>query len=78
VTAGKLLFGGDISGNFFAMDPANGSLLWHARIGGGVERAADLQGRRRQHVLVARATRCIRLPSISRAGLKTGSHESSL
>ena len=32
-TAGKLLFGGDISGNFVALDPSNGTPLWHSRIG---------------------------------------------
>jgi alcohol dehydrogenase (cytochrome c) len=33
VTAGKLLFGGDVSGNFVAFDPATGTPLWHTRIG---------------------------------------------
>ena len=32
-TAGKLLFGGDPSGNLVAFDPANGALLWHSAIG---------------------------------------------
>ncbi len=32
-TAGRLLFGGDVSGNFVAFDPANGNPLWHVRIG---------------------------------------------
>jgi alcohol dehydrogenase (cytochrome c) len=32
-TAGKLLFGGDISGNLVAFDPANGQILWHSAIG---------------------------------------------
>ncbi len=32
-TAGKLLFGGDLSGNLVAYDPANGKILWHARLG---------------------------------------------
>src|SRR5262245_18373323 len=32
-TAGKLLFGGDISGNLVAFDPANGKILWHSAIG---------------------------------------------
>jgi len=32
-TAGKLLFGGDPSGNLVAFDPANGKLLWHSQIG---------------------------------------------
>jgi alcohol dehydrogenase (cytochrome c) len=32
-TAGKLLFGGDPSGNLVAYDPANGKILWHSRIG---------------------------------------------
>jgi alcohol dehydrogenase (cytochrome c) len=33
VTAGKLLFAGDPSGNLVAYDPANGNPLWHARVG---------------------------------------------
>jgi alcohol dehydrogenase (cytochrome c) len=32
-TAGKLLFGGDGSGNVVAYDPANGKPIWHSRIG---------------------------------------------
>src|SRR5262249_16058930 len=32
-TAGRLLFGGDVSGNFVAFDPANGTPLWHSAIG---------------------------------------------
>ncbi len=32
-TAGKLLFGGDLSGNLVAYDPANGKILWHTRLG---------------------------------------------
>jgi alcohol dehydrogenase (cytochrome c) len=32
-TAGKLLFGGDVSGNLVAFDPANGKILWHSAIG---------------------------------------------
>jgi alcohol dehydrogenase (cytochrome c) len=32
-TAGKLLFAGDIAGNLVAYDPANGKILWHARLG---------------------------------------------
>jgi alcohol dehydrogenase (cytochrome c) len=52
-TAGKLLFGGDVSGNFVAFDPANGNPLWHAQIG-QVSNAPEtylIDGR--QHVLVA-------------------------
>jgi alcohol dehydrogenase (cytochrome c) len=52
VTAGKLLFGGDVSGNFFAMDPANGSMLWHARIGGVSNAPQTYRVGGRQHVLV--------------------------
>ena len=33
VTAGKLLFAGDPSGNLVAYDPATGKQLWHSRIG---------------------------------------------
>jgi alcohol dehydrogenase (cytochrome c) len=32
-TAGKLLFGADISGNLVAYDPANGNILWHTYLG---------------------------------------------
>jgi alcohol dehydrogenase (cytochrome c) len=32
-TAGRLLFGGDISGNLVAYDPANGKPLWHSYLG---------------------------------------------
>jgi len=32
-TAGKLLFGGDISNNLIAFDPASGKILWHSAIG---------------------------------------------
>ena len=32
-TAGKLLFGGDGSGNFVAFDPATGNPIWHSHIG---------------------------------------------
>jgi alcohol dehydrogenase (cytochrome c) len=31
-TAGKLLFGGDPSGNLIALDPRNGKPLWHTRL----------------------------------------------
>jgi alcohol dehydrogenase (cytochrome c) len=33
-TEGHLLFSGDTSGNLFALDPANGNLLWHVYAGG--------------------------------------------
>jgi alcohol dehydrogenase (cytochrome c) len=52
-TAGRLLFGGDVSGNFFAMDPANGGLLWHARIGTVSNAPQTYRVGGRQHVLVA-------------------------
>jgi alcohol dehydrogenase (cytochrome c) len=32
-TAGKLLFAGDPSGNLVAYDPANGTPLWHTKVG---------------------------------------------
>jgi alcohol dehydrogenase (cytochrome c) len=32
-TAGDLLFAGDVSGNFVAYDPANGTPLWHTQLG---------------------------------------------
>jgi alcohol dehydrogenase (cytochrome c) len=54
VTAGRLLFGGDVSGNFIAFDPANGRPVWHARLAGNVSNAPEtyLVGGR-QHVLIA-------------------------
>jgi len=41
-TAGKLLFGGDVSGNFVAFDPANGNPIWHTQIGQVDERTGDV------------------------------------
>ena len=32
-TAGRLLFAGDVGGNFVAYDPANGTPLWHTQLG---------------------------------------------
>jgi alcohol dehydrogenase (cytochrome c) len=52
-TAGKLLFGGDISGNFVAYDPANGTPLWHTQIGQVSNAPETYLVDGRQHVLVA-------------------------
>jgi alcohol dehydrogenase (cytochrome c) len=52
-TAGKLLFGGDVSGNFVAFDPANGTPLWHSRIGQVSNAPETYMVDGRQHVLVA-------------------------
>jgi alcohol dehydrogenase (cytochrome c) len=52
-TAGKLLFGGDVSGNFVAFDPANGQPLWHSRIGQVSNAPETYLVDGRQHVLVA-------------------------
>jgi alcohol dehydrogenase (cytochrome c) len=52
-TAGRLLFGGDISGNLVAYDPAKGTPLWHTHIG-QISNAPEtymLDGH--QHVLIA-------------------------
>jgi alcohol dehydrogenase (cytochrome c) len=52
-TAGKLLFGGDLSGNIVAYDPADGKILWHSLLG-QVSNAPEtymLDGR--QYLLVA-------------------------
>ena len=52
-TAGKLLFAGDDSGNFMALDPATGNTLWHASLGANVHNGPityDLDGR--QYVVV--------------------------
>ena len=35
-TAGKVLFSGDTSGNFVALDPANGKPLWYTHLGASV------------------------------------------
>ena len=51
-TAGKLLFGGDPSGNLIAYDPADGKILWHVRLSAPVGNAPityELDGR--QYVL---------------------------
>ena len=52
-TAGKLLFGGDISGNFIAFDPANGKPLWHSQIGQVTNAPETYMVDGRQHILVA-------------------------
>jgi alcohol dehydrogenase (cytochrome c) len=52
-TAGKLLFGSDVNGNFVAYDPSNGKPLWHVHLG-QVSNAAEtytLDGR--QYVIVS-------------------------
>ena len=51
-TAGKLLFGGDMSGNFVAYDPANGNPLWHTQIGQVSNAPQTYMVDGRQHVLV--------------------------
>jgi alcohol dehydrogenase (cytochrome c) len=52
-TAGRLLFGGDVSGNFIAFDAATGEPLWHARIGQVSNAPQTYLVGGRQHVLVA-------------------------
>jgi alcohol dehydrogenase (cytochrome c) len=52
-TAGKLLFGGDVSGNFIAFDPANGKPLWHSQIGQVTNAPETYMVDGRQHILVA-------------------------
>jgi len=52
-TAGKLLFGGDVSGNFIAFDPANGTPLWHTQIGQVTNAPETYLVDGRQHVLIA-------------------------
>ena len=52
-TAGGLLFGGDPTSNVFAMDPANGKMLWHAGLHAEVSNGPitfELDGR--QYVVV--------------------------
>ena len=53
-TAGRLLFAGDVSGNFVAYDPANGTPLWHTQLGQVTSNAPEtymVDGK--QHVIVA-------------------------
>ena len=52
-TAGKLLFAGDGAGNVVAFDPANGTPLWHSRIGNvaGAPQTFMLDGK--QYLLVS-------------------------
>ena len=52
-TAGKLLFGGDVAGNFVAFDPATGNSLWHSRIGQVTNAPETYMVDGRQHILVA-------------------------
>jgi acido-empty-quinoprotein group A len=52
-TAGKLLFGGDPTGNAVAYDAANGKILWHVGVGAPVTNAPityELDGR--QYIVV--------------------------
>jgi alcohol dehydrogenase (cytochrome c) len=53
-TAGDLLFAGDVSGNFVAYDPADGTPLWHTQLGANNTNAPEtymVNGT--QYVLVA-------------------------
>jgi len=52
-TAGKLLFGGDPSGNLVAFDPANGNILWHSAIGQVTNAPQTYMVDGRQYVLAA-------------------------
>jgi alcohol dehydrogenase (cytochrome c) len=52
-TAGRLLFGGDISGNLIAFDPANGKILWHTSIGQVTNAPETYTVDGRQYILVA-------------------------
>ena len=52
-TAGKLVFAGDISGNFVAYNAANGKILWHARIGQVTNAPQTHMIDGKQYVLVA-------------------------
>jgi alcohol dehydrogenase (cytochrome c) len=52
-TAGRLLFGGDVSGNLVAFDPANGRILWHSAIGQVTNAPETYMVDGRQHVLAA-------------------------
>jgi alcohol dehydrogenase (cytochrome c) len=52
-TAGKLLFGGDPSGNFVAYDPTNGNPLWHTHIGEVSNSPETYLSNGKQYVLIA-------------------------
>jgi alcohol dehydrogenase (cytochrome c) len=52
-TAGKLLFGGDPSGNLVAFDPATGKILWHSAIGQVSNAPQTYMAGGRQYVLAA-------------------------
>jgi alcohol dehydrogenase (cytochrome c) len=52
-TAGGLVFAGDISGSIVAYDAANGTVLWHSRIGSVSNAPQTYMIDGRQHVLVA-------------------------
>src|SRR5262249_51993391 len=53
VTAGGLLFAGDVSGNFVAFDAANGKILWHTHIGQVSNAPETYMIGGRQYVLIA-------------------------
>jgi alcohol dehydrogenase (cytochrome c) len=53
-TAGHLLFTGDLAGNLLALDPSDGTVLWHTRGGGSLNNGPmtyELHGR--QYVVTA-------------------------
>jgi alcohol dehydrogenase (cytochrome c) len=52
-TAGNVVFSGDGSGNFVAVDATNGTPLWHTRIGNPSNAPQTYMVDGRQHVLVA-------------------------
>jgi alcohol dehydrogenase (cytochrome c) len=52
-TAGGLLFAGDGSGNFMALDSRDGKPLWHTRIGNGSNAPETYLVDGKQHVLFA-------------------------
>ena len=52
-TAGRLLFGGDPSGNLVAFDPAKGSILWHSAIGQVTNAPQTYMADGRQYVIAA-------------------------
>jgi alcohol dehydrogenase (cytochrome c) len=52
-SAGGLIFAGDGSGNFTALNASNGKPLWHSRIGNPSNAPQTYLVDGRQHVLVA-------------------------
>src|SRR6266403_5595228 len=59
-TAGGVVFSGDMQGNFFALDAANGTLLWRLQTGGGIwANPITYMSERKQYVAIAASSALI-------------------